>query len=65
MVGTLMMQKPRNQKKLTVRSQTIRQLSELDLTRAQGGRGSAVAFETEETCVTTAAQTPTVGCGPG
>jgi hypothetical protein len=44
-----MKQKPRP--KLAVQREILRQLNELELTRAHGG-GPVIAFESETTCVT-------------
>lgn len=60
-----MTKKPKTSKKLSVNRQTIRQLSNVDLTQAQGGAGAGIrpAGDTGATCVTPGI--PTVGCGPG
>lgn len=57
-----MTQKPRKSEKLAIKRQTIRRLSDLDLTRAHGGAGAGLRFETETTCVTTHVQAQTVTC---
>lgn len=42
--------KPKPRQKLVVRRDTLRQLNDLELTRAHGG-GPVLAFESETTCV--------------
>ena len=57
-----MKQTPRQ--KLVVQRETLRQLNELELTRAHGG-GPVVAFESETTCVTRAGVPRSAVCAGG
>lgn len=57
-----MKQKPRQ--KLVVRRDTLRQLNDLELTRAHGG-GPVLAFESETTCATRAGIPISVVCTGG
>jgi hypothetical protein len=54
--------KPKPRQKLVVRRDTLRQLNDLELTRAHGGGGPVVAFESETTCVTHAGVPNSAAC---